>query len=150
MARFRHAQLELDLPDGWEARGFSRAEDGEGEQTYSVLHVANFPLPSQVADYGGGAVEQMGPTHVFIALLEFGPESAGAPLFGRSAVPFLDRSSFDPNLLHRGIAGQSAAQHFFTVAGRPYCLYVVLGDHLLRFRAAPAVNAVLRGLRFAA
>ena len=60
---------ELDLPVGWEARGFSRVEDGEGERTYSVLHVANFALPAQVADYGGGAVERMGPSHVFIALL---------------------------------------------------------------------------------
>jgi hypothetical protein len=148
MAAVRFAQLELDLPVGWEARGFSRVEDGEGERTYSVLHVANFALPAQVADYGGGAVERMGPSHVFIALLEFGPESAGTPLFEPTRVPVLERGSFDPGVLHRGLQGQSATQHFFTVKGRPYCLYAVLGDHLLRFRAAPAVNEVLRNLRF--
>lgn len=149
MAALRYAQLEVDLPDGWEARAFSRREDGDGERTYSVLHVANFPLPAQVADYGGGAVERMGPTHVFLTLIEFGPESAGTALFRATQVPVLERGAFDPNLLHRGLPGQSATQHFFTIAGRPYCLYVVLGDHLFRFRAVPAVNAVLRGLRFA-
>lgn len=148
MAAFRFAQLELDLPAGWEARAFSREEDGEGERTYSVLHVANFPLPAQVADFGGGAVELMGPSHVFIALLEFGPESAGTPLFEATKVPVLARESFNPGVLHRGLRGQSGTQHFFTVKGRPYCLYAVLGDHLMGFRAAPAVNEVLRNLRF--
>lgn len=149
MTVLTYAQLELDVPDGWEARAFSRAEDGEGERTYSVLHLANFPLPARVEDYGGGAVERMGPNHVFIALIEFGPESANTALFSQGALPAIDRRDFDPNLLHRGLQGQSAVQRFFTLGGRPYCLYIVLGDHLMRLRAAPAVNAVLRGLRFA-
>jgi len=146
VAAFRYAQVAADLPDGWEARGFSRQEDGSGEQTYAVLHVANFPLPPVVGDYGGGAVETMRPGDVFISLLEFGPESAGSPLFASTTVPQLRHDDFDTNLLQRGIPGQSGAQRFFTVAGRPYSLYVVLGEHLLRLRTTPAINDVLRGI----
>lgn len=148
MPALRYAQLAVDVPSGWEARAFSRPDDEAGERTYAVLHLANFPLPPQTADYGGGAVERMGPTHVFIAILEFGPESIGTPLFASPGLPTLSRASFDPGMLQRGLRGQSATQHFFTAADRPYCLYVVLGDHLLRFRAAPAVNEVLRSVGF--
>jgi hypothetical protein len=148
MASLRYAQLEIDLPDGWEGRGFSRQEETSGERTYAILHLANFALPTGVEDYGGGAVEGMRSRDVFVSLLEFGPESLGTPLFSTRGLPTLTRDSFDPNLLQRGIPGQSGAQEFFTLDGRPYCLYVVLGEHLLRFRVIPAINAILGGLRF--
>lgn len=150
MARLQYAHLTAELPDGWEGRAFSRREEIDGERTYAVLHIANFPLPGRVEDYGGGAVEQLRRGDAFMAVLEFGPESAGTALFGPIGVPVLTNDSFDPNLLQRGIAGQSGAQKFFTVAGRPHCLYVVLGEHLSRLRLVPALNAVVRGLRFSA
>lgn len=150
MASLRYAHLEVDLPDGWEGRGFAREEEVSGERTYTVLHLANFALPNRVEDYGGGAVEAMRPGDVFVSLLEFGPESAGTALFSETGLPTLTKDSFDPNLLQRGIPGQSGAQAFFTASGRPYCLYVVLGEHLLRFRTPPMLNSILRGLRFGA
>lgn len=149
MALLRYAQLEIDLPDGWEGRGFARLQEVWGERTYSVLHLANFALPARVADYGGGAVETMRARDVFVSVLEFGPESAGTPLFAPTGVPTLAADSFDRNLLQRGLPGQSGAQQFFSVEGRPYCLYVVLGEHLLRARAAPEVNRVLQRISFA-
>jgi hypothetical protein len=149
MAALRYAHLSVDLPEGWEGRGFSRREEVTGEHTYAVLHLANFALPTRVEDYGGGAVEAMRRGDAFVSLLEFGPESAGTALFAAEGLPTLTRDSFDPNLLQRGIPGQSGAQEFFTLEGRPYCLYVVLGEHLLRFRLAPILNRVLRGIRFA-
>jgi hypothetical protein len=148
MAALSYSHLTVQLPEGWEGRGFSREEEGTGERTYSVLHVANFALPPRVEDYGGGAVEQMRPGHAFLSVLEFGPESAGTPLFAQAGVPTLRNDSFDPNLLQRGIPGQSGAQSFFTANGRPYCLYVVLGEHLMRFRIVPVLNGILQTVRF--
>lgn len=150
MALLRYAQLEIDVPAGWEGRGFARLQEVWGEQTYAVLHLANFALPARVEDYGGGAVETMRARDVFVSVLEFGPESAGTALFAPSGVPKLSIDSFDRNLLQRGLPGQSGAQQFFSADGRPYCLYVVLGEHLLRARAAPEVNRVLERLRFSA
>lgn len=150
MAVLRHAHLEVDLPMGWEGRGFARKEEVSGEHTYTVLHLANFALPTRVEDYGGGAVEAMRSRDAFVSLLEFGPESVGTPLFARQGLPTVAMTDFDPNLLQRGIPGQSGLQTFFTVGGRPYCLYVVLGAHLMRARLAPELNRVLRGLRFGA
>lgn len=149
MAALRYAHMTVDLPEGWEGRGFSRREEVTGEHTYAVLHLANFALPARVEDYGGGAVEAMRRGDAFMSLLEFGPESVGTALFAAQGLPTLTRDSFDPNLLQRGIPGQSGAQEFFTLGGRPYCLYVVLGEHLLRFRSVPMLNRVLRGVRFA-
>lgn len=148
MASLRYAHLQVDLPPGWEARGFSREVEISGESTYAVLHLANFPLPARVEDYGGGAVERLRSGDAFVSLLEFGPESLGTALFAPTGLPALTRESFDTNLLQRGIPGQSGAQRFFTVAGRPYCLYVVLGEHLMRYRLTPAINSVLRSVRF--
>ncbi len=148
MATLRHAHLEIDLPSGWEGRGFARLEEVSGERTYTVLHLANFALPNRVEDYGGGAVEAMRARDAFVSVLEFGPESVGTAMFAQEGLPTLTKDSFDPNLLQRGIRGQSGAQSFFTVNGRPHCLYVVLGEHLMRVRLAPELNRVLRGLRF--
>ena len=83
MAVLRHAHLEVDLPIGWEGRGFARREEVSGEHTYTVLHLANFALPTRVEDYGGGAVEAMRSRDAFVSLLQFGPESVGTPLFAR-------------------------------------------------------------------
>jgi hypothetical protein len=148
MAALRYAQLHVDLPAGWEGRGFSRRVEVTGERTYSVLHIANFALPAQVEDYGGGAVEQLRAGHAFLSVLEFGAESAGTNLFGDTTVPVLTNDSFDVNRLQRGIPGQSGAQEFFTRNGRPYSLYVVLGEHLNRFRLVPVLNDILRSIRF--
>lgn len=148
MAALRYAQLHVELPPGWEGRCFSRRVEVTGERTHSVLHIANFALPAHVEDYGGGAVERLRAGDAFLAILEFGVESAGTNLFGHTTVPVLTNDSFEANHLQRGIVGQSGAQEFFTVAGRPYSLYVVLGEHLSRFRLVPALNDVLRNVRF--
>ena len=35
---------------------------------------------------------------------------------------------FSPQTMQRAIAGMAGAQHFFQEAGRPFCLYVVVGS----------------------
>lgn len=160
MTRLQTAGIEVDLPLGWEGRIFTRSSEPQPGTAPSidstspadpyrpVLHVANFGLPAELGDFGGGAVELMRNGDVFLALVDFGTEAANTPLFASRDIPRpLASHQFDPAALQRTMVGQSGLQRFFTVAGRGFCLYVVLGAHVLRPRLVPLVNEVLRGLR---
>ena len=159
--------LSVALPPEWEGRIFRRVEstavftpqarsaatDGRGaggwagEQTHPVMHLATFGLPAQRGDYGSGAVEIMGAADVFVALLEFGPECLGSALFSAVGVPTVRADSFDPQALQRRLPGQAGCQLFFTAAGRPWCVYVVIGDARRAAAASTRVNALLAGLK---
>jgi len=82
-------------------------------------------------DFGSNVVEDLGPDDAFVALVEFGPECAGTPLYARQGLPRRLRSrAFNRRALQRTLEGQAGQQLFFTEAGRAFCLYVVLGrDH---------------------
>ncbi len=113
--------------------------------SYPVLQLANFSLPSHRGDFGGGAVELMGAHHIFVSLFEYGHESVGTALFATLQVPWpVAPDAFGPNRLQRPLPGQGGAQWFFTHAGRPFCLYVVLGSYLLRRATVRPLNRVLR------
>ena len=137
--------LAVDLPPGWEGHIYRRTPDGSGT-THPVLHVASFALPASRADFGGGAVELMAPSDVFVALLEFHPASARTALFGGPPPAALGLGDFSPSSLQTYIDGHSGAQRFFSVGDRAFCLYAVLGDHDQRASLVPKVNAVLAGL----
>jgi hypothetical protein len=140
--------LGVDLPGGWDARIYRRTAEEEGATTRTVLHAANFPLPAEREDYGGGAVEIMGPGNVLLSLIEFDPEAAGTPLFAHAGMPArLLASSFAPNRLQRILPGQAGAQFFFHAAGRAWCLYVVLGSWAAREALVQRANVLLAGLR---
>jgi hypothetical protein len=173
VAFLQQSGFEIDLPQGWEGRIFTRRPGstpqpesvpapqgtpgpqgapvppaGPAEVFRPVLHAANFGLPASVGDYGGGAVELMGNGHVFVAVIDFGTDAAGTALFAHRGIPRpLRTDQFDPLSLQRTLPGQSGIQRFFTQAGRGFCLYVVLGAHLWRPRLVPLTNAALRTLR---
>ncbi len=131
------------LPSGFEGRIFVRPAIG-GEVPYPVAHFATFALPADVGDFGGGAVNLMGPNDIFVVLFEYGPESLGRNLFARQGMPRqLSPDDFRPYLLRRGLGGQSGTQWFFTDEGRPFTLYVVLGSHTRRGALVPRANALL-------
>jgi hypothetical protein len=131
------------LPRGFEGRIFVRATSGP-EVPYPVAHFATFPLPADVSDFGGGAVNLMGPNDIFVVLFEYGPESLGRALFARQGMPrTLTTTDFRPYVLRRGLGGQSGTQWFFTDSGRPFSLYVVLGSHTRRAALVPRVNSLL-------
>ena len=155
--------ISTDLPPGWEGRITKRTEPppataamtpsargAPGERTSPVVHLANFALPERRGDFGSGAVDVMGGTDVFVCLFEYGPESLGQPLFARRGMPRdLVPRLFSTTSLQRTIAGQSGYQVFFTEAGRPFSLYVVLGSHRASSRLVPDANAALRATRIA-
>lgn len=138
--------LAVTPPAGWEATIYRRAAAG-GEVTYPVLHAATVPLTmTPRGDYGGGLVETLAPSDVFVGLLDFGPGAAGSPLFAANGVPGLSPDLFRPKALQRVIAGQAGVQRFFTVGGRAMCLYVVLGAFtnrgLLTYRANQLIGSL--------
>jgi hypothetical protein len=141
----------VDVPQGWDgeiyrrSEGFS-AQGADGEHTGAVMHLGNFPLPTERGDYGSGAVEIMKSDNVLIVLFEFGPESLGTALFSSSGMPRVEAEDFAPHQMQRPIQGQSGAQYFFNQGGRAFCLYVALGSHTRRRELVPEVNQVLSTL----
>ena len=138
--------LRLQPESGWEARVFTREPDTDGTVTRPVLHACTRALPAVRGDMGGAVWDLLGTEDVFVSLVEFGPESAGTGLFARQGRPPITPSSFDPSRLPKVIPGRSAAQFFFTEAGRAFCLYVVLGAHSRRMALAPRAERLVRGL----
>ena len=153
--------LRVELPPRFEARLYLREHEeaaarvavGEtlhpsafgdpDESVNPVLHLANFALPPGRGDFGTGAVERMGPAHVFAALCEYDPVEAGRPLFAARGLPRPSVGDFAPNALQRRLAGQLGVQRFFTEQDRAFCLYAVLGS---RLHAAALVADLHRAL----
>ena len=138
--------LSLATPRGWDARIYQRTAGHDGAVTRPVLHAADFPLPNVRGDYGSGAVEIMGPNHVFLSLIEFDAAEAKSALFDKPRPTRLSAGEFGPNQLQRVIPGQAGAQFFFTDRGRPFCLYVVLGSYAERAALVPRASEIFRSM----
>jgi hypothetical protein len=139
--------LAVTPPSGWEASIYRRAAT-DGGITYPVLHAATVALPAVRGDYGGGLVELLGPNDVFVSMLEFGPEAAGSALFrSTTAIPGLTPDAYRPRQLQRTIRGQAGVQRFFTVAGRAFCLYSVIGALANRIPLTDRANQLIGTLR---
>jgi len=155
--------LTIDLPSGWDgqiraagqgsASARRVAPEGATEPMTDeglVLHAGNFALPPERGDYGSGAVEVMGGSHVLVCLLEHERAAASSSLFAREGVPRLEPSMFSPETMQRAIAGMAGTQHFFQVAGRPFCLYVVVGSWRTRGPLVVLADRVTSTIRIAA
>ena len=143
MARLTALNVAVDVPSGWDARLYRRPATGP-TTTHAALHVATFPLPVERGDFGSGAVEIMGPDDVLVVLLEYHPSSTSTALFAAGGVPgALAPEDFSPAGLQRRIEGQAGTQQFFSVAGRAWTLYVVLGSWAARSRLVPLANQVV-------
>lgn len=149
--------VDVGVPRGWDGRIVTRAAEGadavaaafgdEAVPQTAVVHVASFPLPTEFGDFGSGVVTQMTTRDVFICLFEYGPESVGTPLFAAQGIPRIRPNDFSPSCLRTMIPGHSGVQRFFTVNGRAFSLYAVLGSHTRRIGLAGLVNDVLKSLR---
>lgn len=148
--------IAVTVPSGWDARLFQRAEievatPGDpdtpvGGFTSPILHLGNFDLPTVRGDYGSGAVDIMGPDHVFVALVEFAADSVGQPMFNGRGLPQLRGSDFAPATMQRPTPPRSGAQRFFVEQGRAFCLYAVIGSHTRRQILAPHVAAAVAAI----
>ena len=153
--------VSVDLPPGWEAR-IARTSRGDGtaqpvepgapverrrEVSPPILHAATVPLPAERGDYGSSVVELLGPTDVFVALVDMGAEVAGRGLYRLQGLPdALSRAYFSPDRLQRAIPGQLGTQAFFTEGGRGWALYVVLGSQQASADLLRRVSELLAGV----
>lgn len=139
------------VPGGWEARLFRRPG---GEPT---LHAATFALPGSDGEFGSRATAAMPPGALFLALTEYRPGQglqAGRGLFAAALpLPPLTGGDFHPRTLLVARPGHEGLQRFFSSAGRPFCLYVVLSRAVGAVVAAeahlPALNGLLGSLAVA-
>jgi hypothetical protein len=154
--RLRAHGLSVVVPPGWDGSirrpagdpNWAPTEDvGPMGTANPVVHVASFALPAVRGDYGGGAVESMRPTDVFIALVEFDPAAARMPLFATAGLRRpLGPGHFDRSTMHRPLPGHSGHQQFFHVGARAFSLYVAIGSHRLRGTLAARADTVVATL----
>lgn len=149
MSRLVAHGIALELPRGWSGRVF------RGPGGTATLHAGDFPLALDDGAFGGASTASMPGAASFIALTEYlagGGLEPGRGLFAATGIPRpLDPTSFASDRLAHPRPDQAGAQHFFTAAGRPLCLYVVIsGDRAARKRALPRVDQVLATLRIEA
>ena len=138
--------LRVDLPRGWSGRVFKRPAGG------ITLHAANFQLPLDDGEFGDRSTAEMPHGCSFLALTEYQRGAGlepGQGLFASRRLPtMLDPTAFSPRGLAHPRPGQAGTQHFFTTAGRPFCLYVVVsGPRSERQRQLAMLGHVLRSLR---
>ena len=136
-------------PPGWDVRA-RRGDAVPPETAHVVVHGATFPLPADRADYGDGVVQLMGFGDVFVALVEFAPAAAATALFAARGWPSpLAAGDFSRSALQHPLPGQAGVQRWFTVAGRPWCLYTVIGAWERRAALAARANGFVRSVSVA-
>jgi hypothetical protein len=118
----------------------------------ATLHAGDFQLPLDDGEFGDRSTGAMPAGASFLALTEYRPGAGlepGRGLFASRRLPTtLDPTAFSPRGLAHPRAGQAGAQHFFTTAGRAFCLYVVVsGPRSERRRQLAGLGHVLRSLR---
>ena len=146
MTRLLAHGISAVLPQGFEGRIFRRPA-APGARSYPIAQFATVAIPAVRGDFGAGIVERLGPSDVFLVLFEYGPESAGTPLFAQRGIPGVLRvDEFSPRTLRRGLGGQAGTQRFFTDGARPFTLYAVLGQFRLREVTVAKLNALLASI----
>jgi len=132
--------ISLDLGPAWEARFFKQPDPGDGS-CMPIGHIGNFAIPVDSSNFAGRVIEGLDDSKALIAVVEYGPEVAGTPLFTsgrwppRLEITDLNPSAFDgPH--SPGLAGN---QNFVTVHGRAFCIYIVMP---FSGQAAPLLNEV--------
>ena len=139
--------IAVALPSGWEGAiaGPSPKSDAPAPP---VVHLTTAALGPNRGDFGSGTVEDLGPDDVFLALVEYGTDCVGTPMFATAGLPRrLRLRDFNRRALQRTIDGQCGQQVFFTEAGRAFCLYVVLGRDSDIAPLVDRVHAALDGVR---
>jgi hypothetical protein len=138
--------LRIELPRGWSGRAFKRPGGG------ATIHAGDFQLPLDDGEFGDRSTAVMPSGSSFLVLTEYRPGAGlepGEGLFASRKVPTaLDPTAFSPRGLAHPRPGQAGTQHFFTVAGRAFCLYVVVsGRRSERRRQLAVLGHMLRSLR---
>jgi len=160
--------LLINLPTGWSGRVFvPDAGDPEGDNR-PTIHMASFALPADDASFGSGVISAMTSSSTFMALVEYSPDiytpdDIATPdelladpsnlldpsLSGfDNGLPTLSSASFDREYVHgdSDLVNPTAYEVPFSLAGRPFQLYVVVGDQATLPAAVGTANQILQTL----
>jgi hypothetical protein len=141
--------IRVAVPPGWSGKVFARSP------RTATLHAGDFQLPlSEDGEFGPASTSEMPPVAAFLAVTEYnagGGLKPGTGLFAPRGLHLpLDPARFTSAGLAHPRPGQLGMQHFFTLAGRAFCLYVVLaGPRAGRRRQLLVLDRVLGSLRVA-
>jgi hypothetical protein len=138
--------VRVQLPARWTGRIFRRPGGN------ATLHAGDFPLALGDGEFGDASTARMPAGATFVVVTEYVPGAglqAGRGLFSPPRIDLpLEPRAFATSRLAHPRHGQAGTQQFFTSAGRPFCLYVVLaGTARERRRQLPVLDRVLRTLR---
>jgi hypothetical protein len=163
--------LLLDLPPAWSGRLFTHIGDEDSDNRPTV-HMASFALPTDDADFGGGVISAMSGANDFVSLIEYTPdcyvpddiyvetvtEDSAASLLDSfldpsvsgfdNGLPTLAAADFGPEAVYGETApvNATALQTAFSLAGRPFYLYTVVGDVSHLSSSVATVNSILQTL----
>jgi hypothetical protein len=120
----------------------------------ATLHAGDFQLPLHDGEFGDRSTGEMPDVGAFFALTEYRPGrglSPGRGLFGPRGIKLpLDPTRFSAAGLAHPRPGQAGMQQFFSVSGRPFCLYVVVaGPRSRRRHQLLLLDRVLATVRIA-
>lgn len=137
--------IRVTLAEGWSGRIYSRIAGA------ATLHAGDFALALEDGEFGDRSTGRMPAGATFLALTEYRVGTGlepGRGLFAARRLPLpLDPTAFASNRLAHARPGQVGAQFFFTTAGRPFCLYMVIaGPRDGRRQRLLAADHVLRTL----
>jgi hypothetical protein len=142
--------IEVTLPARWSGRIAQRPAGN------ATLHAGDFRLAPGDGEFGDRSTGQMPAGSTFLALVEYLPGAGlepGRGLYAQHGIRLpLDPTAFSPRALAHARPGQQGTQQFFTAAGRPLCLYVVIataGGAAQRRPQLASAGAVLGSLRIA-
>ena len=114
--------ITVDLPSGWDGLTYRR---DRGDPT---LHAGNFALPAGDSDFATLAIAAMPPSGIVLVLTQYALSNAGSGLFAQAGLPApVPERALRGRAFTRLQPGRLGVQRFCTVAGRPFCLYVVVG-----------------------
>ncbi len=140
--------ISLAIPAGWDSIIFQRPAPPEappGSATHPAVHASTIALPlNPQSDFGTDIYPLLGQSDIFLALLEYEYSPDAALFTQHTGIPWLlTASDISPAKLPRLVPGMAGAQGFFSVAGRAFCLFVVLGSFQNAGPLLAEVNAIL-------
>jgi hypothetical protein len=163
MSRHDAHGISVELPEGWNGMIYRRRDEDEDEPAAAgrravrggaTLRASTVPVDFDDADFGSGIVERLGPDDSMVILFEYTADERLVPgegLFAEQGEPWpLDPNAFHRRALQVNLSGQAGLQRFFTVGGRPFCVYVVVGSARRVATTVRGVNDLLATVRIAA
>ena len=143
---FESDGLRIELPASWDVRILRRSAH------LRALQAASFQLDPDDDELGSQSTALMADGGSFLGLVEYLPGSGiqpGQTPFNKRKIDLpLDPTRFSVRALAYPQPDQTGWQQCFTIAGRPFGLYLAIaGSRMDRRRQLPLFDAILGSLR---